>query len=224
LGTVPVEPDGSAHFRAPAGIPLSLQALDEYGRAVQGMRSIIYLQPGEVLSCTGCHEPRNTAPPLADVASALRRTASTIEPAPDGAKPLSYPLLVQPVLDRHCVECHNPQQPDGGIVLTGEAEGEFSVSYNQLARRVSYSAWGGKPGDFRVNNSEPLSQTHFFGAISAEWMDDLLDGHYGVQLDAEDIDRLTTWMDANALFYGTFNHEAQARQRRGERISGPDLE
>ena len=40
LGTVPVEPDGSAYFRAPAGIPLAFQALDERGMAVQTMRSL----------------------------------------------------------------------------------------------------------------------------------------------------------------------------------------
>lgn len=63
LGTVPVEPDGSAYFHAPAGVPLSFQALDERGQAVQIMRSITYLQPGENASCIGCHEPRTTAPP-----------------------------------------------------------------------------------------------------------------------------------------------------------------
>jgi hypothetical protein len=31
-------------------------------------------------------------------------------------------------------------------------------------------------------------------------------------------------MDANALFYGTFDKSDQARQRRGERIAGPALE
>jgi hypothetical protein len=33
-----------------------------------------------------------------------------------------------------------------------------------------------------------------------------------------------TWMDANALFYGTFDPADQARQLRGERIAGPALE
>jgi hypothetical protein len=46
LGTVPVEADGSAFFRAPARIPLAFQALDERGMAVQMMRSVVYLQPG----------------------------------------------------------------------------------------------------------------------------------------------------------------------------------
>jgi len=37
------------------------------------------------------------------------------------------------------------------------------------------------------------------------------------------MERLVTWMDANALFYGTFDPEGQARQLRGERIDGPSL-
>ena len=64
LGTVPVEEDGSAYFRAPARKPLYFQAVDESGRAVQGMRTIVYLQPGERRSCVGCHEPPGTAPAL----------------------------------------------------------------------------------------------------------------------------------------------------------------
>jgi hypothetical protein len=48
----------------------------------------------------------------------------------------------------------------------------------------------------------------------------LLEEHHEVQLNAQDLERLVTWMDANALFYGTFDHADQARQRRGERIEG----
>ena len=62
LGTVPVEPDGSAYFQAPSGIPLAFQALDEFGQAVQTMRSATHVQPGQTLGCIGCHEPRQQAP------------------------------------------------------------------------------------------------------------------------------------------------------------------
>ena len=44
------------------------------------------------------------------------------------------------------------------------------------------------------------------------------------KLTDKEMERLVTWMDTNALFYGTFNKGDQLRQRRGERISGPDLE
>ncbi len=226
LGTVPVEEDGSALFRAPAGLPLAFQALDEMGQAVQTMRSITYLQPGEVVSCIGCHERRHETPPagLNRFALALRRAPSGITPGPDGSKPFSYPLLVQPVLDKHCVRCHGPEKKEGGLVLTGEPQGRYTASYNVLASRVPYSAWGGKPGDFRLVNSEPMTRPDFFGARASPLTELLRRGHYEVELSAEDWERLITWMDTNALFYGTFDVADQARQQRGERIRGPALE
>ena len=227
IGTVPVERDGSAYFRAPSGIPLAFQALDEMGRAVQIMRSVTYLQPGESASCVGCHESRTSVPPPASKAQALTRGPSRIAPPPDGANPLSYPLLVQPVLDKHCVKCHDGKKegdsPTKPALLTGVPEGRYTASYNALAPRVSYTAWG-LPGDFRVSNSEPVTQPDFFGARASDLMKMLLEGHQEVKLEPEDIERLVTWMDANALFYGTFNKEDQARQQRGERIEGPEIE
>jgi len=224
LGTVPVEPDGSAYFRAPAGIPLSFQALDERGRAVQVMRSITYLQPGEMASCIGCHEPRTAAPPQRPVAQALARPPSAIRPGPDGSKPFSYPILVQPVLDKHCVSCHNPAKAEGKVVLTGEPQGHYTRSYNALAPRVPYSAWGGRGGDFRQVNCEPVSIPGRLGARGSPLMKTLLKGHHKVALSAAEIERLVTWMDANVLFYGTFDPADQRRQQRGERIEGPELE
>ncbi|MGQ9590162.1 MAG: HzsA-related protein, partial [Planctomycetota bacterium] len=223
LGTVPVEPDGSAYFRAPAGIPLAFQALDERGEAVQIMRSVTYLQPGELQACIGCHERRVEAPPpRAPLAAA--REPSAIEPGPDGSKPLSYPRLVQPVLDARCVSCHGPEKAEGGVVLTGEPSGRYTVSYLALAPRVSYSDWAGRPGDFRAINSEPVTRPGFFGAKGSPLATLLREGHHDVQLADEDWERLVTWMDANALFYGTFDPEDQERQRRGEPIAGPKVE
>jgi len=182
------------------------------------------LQPGENAACVGCHESRMTTPPAGGLALALGRPPSAIRPAPAGSKPLSYPILVQPVLDRLCVRCHSPEKPEGKVILTGQPEGHYTASYNALAPRVSFSAWGGKPGDFRQSNSEPLSQVDFFGARGSPLMKLLMAGHQQVQLGAEDMERLVTWMDANALFYGTFDPEGQARQQRGELIAGPGLE
>ena len=70
LGTVDVSEDGSASFRAPAGKVLYFQALDANYNELQRMRSVIQLQPGESRSCVGCHEARNSAPPLKRAAAA----------------------------------------------------------------------------------------------------------------------------------------------------------
>lgn len=228
LGTVPVEPDGSAYFRAPARKALAFQALDASGQAVQVMRSVAYLQPGETLSCIGCHENRMEAPPPSGIKTqAMGRAPSAITPAPDGSLPLSYPILVQPVLDKHCVECHGDTRADGPegnpIRLTGKPEGRYTESYNALVSRVSYAAWG-RGGVFPEGNCEPLAQPGFFGAKGSALTKLLEAGHYDVELKEEDWERLITWMDANALFYGTFEFDDQERQQRGERIRGPGIE
>jgi hypothetical protein len=117
------------------------------------------------------------------------------------------------------------------VVLTGafprsEEEDEdvpFSVSYLELARRVKYAQWSAAAGerDFRLSNSEPLTQPDFFGSRSTPLIDMLRAGHEGVELNDEELERLITWADNNVLFYGTFDPNDQARQRRGQRITGP---
>jgi hypothetical protein len=220
LGTVPVESDGSAYFRAPAGIPLSFQALDHRGMAIQTMRSLTYLQPGEQASCIGCHSHRSGAPWVPNRALASRREASRLTPGPDGSKPLNYAILVQPILDAHCIECHSENNPQGGLDLTGTADGPFTRSYHALAPRVSYSEWKGTP----QANHEPQTYPNQFGSPASPLMRLLSEGHQGVQLSQQEYESLITWMDTNALFYGTFDPEDQQRQQRGQRIAGPKLE
>jgi formylglycine-generating enzyme required for sulfatase activity len=106
LGTVPVEADGSAHFKIPANSPLSLQPLDEKGQALQLMRSWFVGMPGEAVSCSGCHEPQNEVS-FNKPALAARRRANAIEPWHGPARGFSFVREVQPVLDRYCVSCHD---------------------------------------------------------------------------------------------------------------------
>ena len=222
LGTVPVEADGSAYFRAPARKPLYFQAVDEAGHAVQTMRSITYLQPGEKRSCIGCHEPPGTIAPNAQNLLALRRGPSRIKPGPTGTQPMSFPLLVQPVLERHCVRCHDggagPQK--GPPILTAEPAGTFSRSYQGLRPYVRWYEWGGesiheigtRPGQMGADESRLLSiladETH------AEC----------VQMPREDYVRLCIWLDANVPFYGTYDKEAQLAQRDGQAVPPPAVQ
>jgi hypothetical protein len=215
LGTVPVEADGSAYFEVPARTPVQFQALNADGRAVQTMRSLVYLQPGENESCVGCHEHRmKIAGPRAP-ALALRRAPSQIKPGPDGTRPFSYPRLVQPVLDRHCVKCHDGKESKRSV-LTGDPEGDFTKSYNALVSRVAYSAWN-RP----EQNYEPLTEPMRFGALGSSLSKLLDQGHYQVALTPEEQERLDTWMDANALFYGTFDVQEQKKQLSGQVIADP---
>jgi hypothetical protein len=169
-----------------------------------------------------------SAPPNHPMGLAIRRAPSEIQAGPEGSKPLSYPLLVQQVLDRHCVKCHGGESTEGDVVLTGEVpasrerrRSSFSLSYLALAPLVKYAQWPVMDEDFRASNSEPITQPDFFGSRSSRLIAMLREGHEGVKLNDEEFERLITWADNNVLFYGTFDPEDQRRQLRREHIEGP---
>jgi len=113
LGTARVHDDGSACFLVPARTPIYFQALDSRGFAIQTMRSWLTLQPGEAVSCVGCHENKNSSPPVLPSAGALARGPQRLKPPPWGVRGFSFPKLLQPILDRHCVRCHSQEQAPG---------------------------------------------------------------------------------------------------------------
>ena len=224
LGSVPVEADGSAYFEAPAGMPIYFQALDAQAMAVQSMRSLTYVHPGERLTCQGCHE-RKHRPPAHSVGHshvppmgrpqtmplALRRAASKIRPDVDGSRPFSYPRLVQPVLDRNCVGCHREKK---ALDLSGVVDGNFTRSYKNLAGKYGFY--------FHVSNGAINTGVHGgsrtiagkFGARASELLKYMDRRHYGVKLSPEDYHRLVLWLDCNSEFLGSY--ENVAAQLRGE--------
>ncbi|NLX97315.1 MAG: hypothetical protein GXY83_14180, partial [Rhodopirellula sp.] len=113
VGTVPVEPDGSALFRIPANTPIAVQPLDSEGKALQLMRSWFTAMPGEVLSCVGCHESQNSSPPTR-YTQAMNRPPSEIAAWRGPVRGFSFEREVQPVLDKYCVGCHDGQAREGG--------------------------------------------------------------------------------------------------------------
>ena len=217
IGTVPVEKDGSAHFTVPARKELFFQALDERGLAVQSMRSATYLQPGERLVCQGCHEPRHHAPQLpAEPTLAQRRTPSRPKPDVDGSNPFSYPRLVQPVLDRHCVKCHakHPKKaPDLTSKVVAKGNRKWYASYHSLAAKYGFynyrHAYRTTPGRF--------------GARASKLFAMLEKGHNKVKLPPEDLHRITLWLDSCSIFYGVYERKGGEAQLRGE-IAHPTLE
>ncbi|MCP4859058.1 MAG: formylglycine-generating enzyme family protein [Fuerstiella sp.] len=117
LGTVPVHEDGSARFEVPASTPITLQPLDAEGKAVQLMRSWYTAMPGETTSCVGCHEtPHETPGSFGNLAADL--PVSEITPWYGPSRGFDFAREVQPVLDRHCVGCHDGQEgQDAGVPL-----------------------------------------------------------------------------------------------------------
>lgn len=215
IGTVPVEADGSALFRVPAYTPIAVQPLDEHGRALQTMRSWFTAMPGEVLSCVGCHEHPNTAPPN-QYTLASRNPPRPIEPWYGPPRGFSFAREVQPVLDRHCVTCHDGRPSWNGKPLpdlrgdeivrdwSSKIAGSVSPAYGRKFSR-SYVALHGlirRPG---IESDLHLLAPLEFYAGATELVRILQKGHYGVELDPESWERLTTWIDLNAPFHGRWS-------------------
>ncbi|MBI5831803.1 MAG: SUMF1/EgtB/PvdO family nonheme iron enzyme [Armatimonadetes bacterium] len=206
LGTVPVADDGSAYFRIPANTPLSVQPLDDRGQALQLMRSWFTGMPGEVVSCTGCHAPMNGATAKPMQPKALKAPPEDIRPFYGETRGFSYQREVQPVVDAHCVRCHdgdkaapdlrdgpliNPPGPDNGY----RSGSHFTQSYLSLKRYV--------------RNATMESDIHLLtpGEFAADttWLVQMLrKGHHGVNLEPEAWDRLITWIDLNTPAHGTW--------------------
>ena len=219
LGTVPVEADGSARFIVPAQKPILFQALDEDGFAVQTMRTITYLQPGEKVACVGCHENRMTAP-TESPGLALRRPPGRIDPGPLGGRPFGFAEMVQPVLDRHCVRCHGGEKTEGKIDLSGAAQPPWSRSYLALVNH--------KPElvpRFRARNQiqvTPVGGIH--GALGSRLMALLREGHEDVRLSADELRRLAAWIDCNAIFFGSPEPAQHPRQLEGRPVPMPEIQ
>jgi len=200
LGTVPVEEDGSAFFKIPANTPISMQPLNERGEAIQLMRSWLVGMPGEVVSCGGCHEPQNAATPV-KITAASRRGPSTIASWRGPVRPFAYKTEVQPVLDKYCVGCHNGDERDDDKVIPNFTECPAD-SYNKDRAYMSLHPYVRRPG--------PESDMHMlrpmeFHVSTSELFQMLRAGHHNVRLDDDAWDRLTTWIDLNCPWRGSWN-------------------
>ena len=198
LGWVPVEADGSAYFTAPALRPLFFVAVDAEGRAVKRMQSFTQVMPGERQGCVGCHERKtaNTVRRMKSVSQALARKPSEIDPAGRLFDVADFPRDVQPVLDRACVKCHNPDVRKAGLDLCGDRGPMYSMGYLGLllwgqvldGRNLAESDW---PPYARGSGGSPLMKK--------------IDGsHHGVKVSERDRRMIMQWLDASAPYAGTY--------------------
>jgi hypothetical protein len=229
LGTVPVEPDGSAYFAAPPVRSLFFVALDEHDLSVKRMQSFTSVQPGETLGCVGCHEPRTQAPhgdavseggtgtplptsftglhgvgsepvPLLPRRDALtleaaRRRPSRIEPFAGIPDVLDFPRDIQPILDRHCVECHHAGRREGGVELTGDMTPLYTISYWTMFTESLVS--DGRNGR---GNRPPRT----IGSSASRLMT-LIDGsHHNARLSERERTTIRLWIESGATYPGTY--------------------
>ncbi len=195
LGTVPVEADGSAYVEIPAMRPVFFVALDANDMAIKRMQSFMSVQPGETLSCAGCHEQRYQAAPPRGHLAALTRAPSRIEPIADVPDVIDDPRDVQPVLDAHCVKCHSADKPEGGVNLSGHRGPIYSHSFYTMFEKKLVS-----DGRNNRGNLPPRS----IGSSASHLMT-LLDGkHYDAKASVLEQKRLRLWIETGAAYPGTY--------------------
>ena len=203
IGLVPIESDGSAHFKVPALRNISLNVLDAEGKMLMRMGSDMHIMPGERQSCIGCHENR-----LGGLASSpgSARPLAARKPAVAPKRPdwgtgglLDYQKVVQPVWDKYCIKCHGGANPKAGIDLSGDRTRFFCVSYDNLVERdtVNFNA------PFAGGHDETTPRS--VGSIVSRLCDHI-EGKTkcGKAVPLADRQRIYTWIDANVPYYGTY--------------------
>ncbi len=196
LGTIPVETDGSAYAELPALRSLFFVALDENNLSVKRMQSFLTVMPGETTTCIGCHEQRTMTPPLVPTGfQACRRKPSQIEPISDVPDVLDFPRDIQPILDQYCVRCHDCENPEGGINLSGDRGPIFSLSYYTITAKNLVA-----DGRNDMGNRPPRS----IGSAASRLLT-LMDGrHYDARPSEREKCMVRLWIETGAPYPGTY--------------------
>jgi hypothetical protein len=204
IGTVPVEADGSAHFKVPVSDNASVyfQALDENYMEIRRMRSSVSFAPGEIRSCTGCHETQSTSVDLRKTPRALTRSASEPVPPSWGAdNPIHYPRDIQPVFDRNCVSCHSGDKPEGGLDFSPEKS--FRTVRDKKLVVIS-----------NCNMDGSITKIKQFGSHVSKLTQAVLNHKkQNVKLTDSEWQSLVTWVDANTPYSGEMYHRRTADGR-----------
>jgi hypothetical protein len=219
LGDATVHEDGSMFAEIPARTPVYFQLLDERGQMVQTMRSWTTLQPGENASCVGCHEHKNSVPVAGlPLTQALRQRAETLQPFYGPARGFSFAQEIQPILDRHCVSCHDgradvPYTLTAAGVDDARAKRRWSQSYLALTHArpddPAHGAWRGNPDHPLVRwvsaqSAPPMQPAYAAGAARSRLIELLAAGHEDVRLSREELDKLVAWIDIGVPYGGDY--------------------
>lgn len=180
--------------------------------------------PNDAVRPTQSAQPQSARP----IPLALTRTPSLPGPQPgetDGARCLDFMADVQPILNAKCVSCHDGDEnrktngKSTRLDLRGTLTPFFCRSYENLlgfrcSHDDSYPVLE-RPADQslvgivirevrpKVGNAEYLP-ARTLGSTTAPLVRLLRAGHYGVELTPAEWVRLTTWIDSNCQFYGTY--------------------
>jgi hypothetical protein len=129
---------------------------------------------------------------------------------PDGQlEVLTFVRHIQPILDRHCVRCHQPGQKGRGDLRAGPPDARYgwTPSYKHLVERTfSYIKY--------PDYSRTIAGT--FGARGGKLTPHFTSAHHEVHLAPAEWRTVVAWLDCLAPFYG-WDWDLAA-QGRGEKL------
>ena len=205
IGSVPVSKEGSAYFKLPPLRSFLFVAMDEKGHCVKRMHSFTSVMPGETTTCIGCHERRTEAADPADYDHLMRMMRNPpAEPEPIAGVPEIFDYLrdIQPILDKHCLECHNHDREEGGFNISGHWGPLYPIGYIQMSWRELF-------GDNRVKlpyaeHRESDFAPYEIGTGSSRLLKLIEEGHGGVHMPESEQKIIRYWLDAGANHAGTY--------------------
>ncbi|MBT3200009.1 MAG: hypothetical protein HN350_08830 [Phycisphaerales bacterium] len=206
LGDTPVQSDGSAFFEVPARTPVYFQLLDEKNHVVQSMRSWSTLQPGEKFSCVGCHENKNEISLSTGTTIAMKAGPKKLKPFYDSTGGFSFPKMIQPILDKHCIKCHDGKTPNAMSLMSTpqtnkRAKRDWSEAYLSLTKN-------GKPNEMinwlNVQSVPPMLEPYFKGANKSKIFEQIAGEHCKTKLSQEELDKIACWIDLLVPFCGDY--------------------
>ena len=184
------------------------------------MRSWSTLQPGEIQSCVGCHEHKNSVPSAQHpVSDAMNKKIQKIVPIDDkGIRNFGFINEVQPIIDKHCISCHDgvkhPMSLKGDLkVVDNQIKRMFSDAYLNLthARKTTgdNDSWQGQTDHPEVNWISALSEPSVLrpysaGSATSNLIKRLKSGHGNTQLSQDEIDVFALWIDLLVPFISDY--------------------
>lgn len=153
------------------------------------------------------------------------RKTEELEKPEWGAHGFSYPHIVQPVLDKHCVKCHGTDDPSAVLELTGDKTDFFNVSYENLVRKgtsgekswveringkFTYSKYTSWIPTYNGQEENILEITPGRWGAKASLLAKVVDsghpdenGEDRINLSRNEKARVYAWLDLNCPYYGT---------------------
>jgi len=211
IGETEIKEDGSVAFLAPANTPLFFQVLDEKGYLIQSMREWATFMPGEQASCVGCHETRIEIPPTK---SPMATVPVPLDEFYGPARGFGFVEEVQPVLDKHCIKCHNGTPHEGKELKDFRGDRYYDISgadwsksymalidYDSSCGRSSgtcthFPVWEGSLLTyFGFDDPTPVPPPYAIGSGNSKLITMLEENHGDVELSREDLSKITCWID-----------------------------